>query len=685
MKALNLIIPVIFLIICQNCFAQVEETVERMAENEENETDFAELQEQWMQLVQHPVNLNAAGEEDLLKIPGISLTQVRNLLDYRNTYQEFFSVYELMAVAGFDSLKIQKIQPYIFIKPVSDGPVFSIKNLFRYSRQSILIRYGQTFPSSQAYQTINPKTGAPIEPVYPGSPQHYYFRYAFSWSDKIQIGLAGEKDAGEQFFRGRQSLGMDYYSGYISLSNIGILKNLTLGTFRAGFGQGLTFSSGSSMGSFPGFLSNISYSGGVRGSTSVSEYRYLKGLCATFKIKKLEITGFFSSHRMDGNVTQRDSITGKVLAISSIQETGYHRTKAEKEDQNALSELLCGGNINYTGKFYKLGMSGYYSKWSAKLLPAYHPYNQFSFSGNENFALGLDYQFRFRFVYLFGEVTRCLNGKTAFIAGLNAEPDTRVRISIIYRNYPSGFQNLYSNAFGQQSSNSNETGIYAGIKADLHPKLTVSAYADIYEFPWLRYRNARPGIGFEFGILLTSPLLKTLSLSGKYFYSEGSVNTSAENGNIWKIVNTNRHNLRIQADVNLLPELNLRSRIEFNQTAGERQPNRSGYLIFQDIQYKPIKFPAGGTFRYSLFDIPTYAERIYTYEPEVLYGFSVPAFYGKGMRVCLLINGKVTKKLRCWVKGAMTRYFDRQVIGSGNNSIQGQIRWDLTVQLMLNL
>jgi len=86
-----------------------------------------------------------------------------------------------------------------------------------------------------------------------------------------------------------------------------------------------------------------------------------------------------------------------------------------------------------------------------------------------------------------------------------------------------------------------------------------------------------------------------------------------------------------------------------------------------------------------LFDIPTYAERIYTYEPEVLYGFSVPAFYGKGMRVCLLLNGRVTKKLRCWVKGAMTRYFDRQVIGSGNNSIQGQIRWDLTIQLMLNL
>ena len=680
-----LLIILLFLSCSLPARTQVEETIERMAENAENEPDYAELQEQLIELSQHPVNLNSAGEEDLLKIPGISQTQVKNLLEYRNTYQEILTIYELMAVPGFDSLSVQKILPYIIIKPVSKSPRFSIKNLFRYSHHSLLIRYGQTFPSSQAYLGTDPETGLQMEPDYPGSPQHYYFRYVFSWSDKIQIGLSGEKDPGEQFFRGRQSSGMDYYAGYISLTNLGILKNLTIGTFRAGFGQGLTFSSGSSMGSVPGFPGNISYSGGVRGSTSVSESQYLRGLCATFKIKRMEITGFVSYHFLDGNIIQKDSITGKILAVSSIQETGYHRTPAEQEDQDALSELLCGGNINYTGKFYKLGISGYYSKWSAKLLPSVHPYNQFSFSGNESYALGFDYQFRFRYVYLSGELTRCQNGKIALLAGLNAEPDSRVRLSLIYRNYPSGFQNIHSNAFGQQSSNANESGIYAFIRVDLHPKLSVSAYADIYKFPWLRYRNDVPGHGFESGLLLNSPLTKTLNLSLRYFYSEGSINSSLETGNTHKVISTRRQNLRIQSDFILMPELNMKSRIEINFTSGEEQPGRSGFLFYQDFQYRPMKFPIGGAFRYAIFDIPTYAERIYTYEPEVLYGFSVPAFYGKGMRVCLLLNGKLSRNLRCWVKAGMTRYFDRNVMGSGADAINGAIKWDLSVQLMLHL
>ncbi len=686
MKAKYLIMIFVILFHWNISYAQeVEEAIERMAEYTESTPDFEELQEQWIQLTQHPVDLNSAKEDDLRNIPGISEVQIKNLLEYKTAYGEILSVYELMAVSGFDSLSIMKIRPYFIIRPISTNPHFSLKNLFRFSRQSLLVRYGQTFPNSMAYQKADPDTGDHLDPVYPGSPQHYYFRYTFSWYDKIQIGLAGDKDPGEQFFRGEQSSGMDYYSGYISLSNLGILKNLTVGTFRAGFGQGLTFGSGSSMGSVPGFLSGLSYNPAARGSISVSESNYLKGLTTTFRIRKLEITGFISYHNLDANITKTDSVSGKALEFSSLGSSGYHRTSTEIADRNSITELLTGGNINFTGRFYKIGMSGYYSRWSASLKPKTAVYNQFALRGNESYAYGLDYQVRLNPVFLFGEISRCQSGKIAFIAGLNAEPDSRVKMRIIYRNYPAGFANRWANAFGQQSSNNNESGIYAAVQAELHTRLMLSAYADIYRYPWLRYNTSRPSPALEFGIQLNSPITRSLTLSARYFYTESSSNEDNSVKNTEKIIRSSRQNLRIRIDWIPQTEIILNSRIELNRTEGGNEPERMGYLICQDIHYKPVKFPLGLIFRYALFDIPTYNERIYTYEPEVLFGFSVPAFYGQGMRVCALLNGKVNRQLKCWVKAGMTRYFNRNILGSGQDSVNSNTKFDLIVQLMLQL
>jgi hypothetical protein len=110
-----------------------------------------------------------------------------------------------------------------------------------------------------------------------------------------------------------------------------------------------------------------------------------------------------------------------------------------------------------------------------------------------------------------------------------------------------------------------------------------------------------------------------------------------------------------------------------------------GYLFYQDIGFRPTRFPAAFVLRYALFNIPGYDQRIYTYEPEVLFGYSVPAFYGNGYRICLLVSGRITRHLSWWVRGAMTRYQDRETIGSGLDEITGDKKFDLSVQLMLRL
>ncbi|MBL0144814.1 MAG: hypothetical protein IPP48_02690 [Chitinophagaceae bacterium] len=52
--------------------------------------------------------------------------------------------------------------------------------------------------------------------------------------------MLGEKDAGEQFFKGNQKQGFDFYSTHLFARNIGIVKALALGDFTVNMGQGLT-------------------------------------------------------------------------------------------------------------------------------------------------------------------------------------------------------------------------------------------------------------------------------------------------------------------------------------------------------------------------------------------------------------------------------------------------------------
>jgi hypothetical protein len=47
---------------------------------------------------------------------------------------------------------------------------------------------------------------------YLGSPPKLFFRYRYQDKNLLQYGIVGDKDAGEQFFKGAQKYGFDFYS-----------------------------------------------------------------------------------------------------------------------------------------------------------------------------------------------------------------------------------------------------------------------------------------------------------------------------------------------------------------------------------------------------------------------------------------------------------------------------------------
>ena len=61
----------------------------------------------------------------------------------------------------------------------------------------------------------------------------------------------------------------------------------------------------------------------------------------------------------------------------------------------------------------------------------------------------------------------------------------------------------------------------------------------------------------------------------------------------------------------------------------------NGYMFYQDIKYKPLFGKITFSSRYILFNTSTYDSRIYAYESDVLYGYSIPSYYGKEVRFTL--------------------------------------------------
>ena len=88
-----------------------------------------------------------------------------------------------------------------------------------------------------------------------------------------------------------------------------------------------------------------------------------------------------------------------------------------------------------------------------------------------------------------------------------------------------------------------------------------------------------------------------------------------------------------------------------NMTLGTRldyklaEPGGSkGVLLLEDINYRARSVPLAFWMRYCVFRTDNYDSRIYTWENDLLYSYSIPALYGKGSRFYFMVSWKIAKK-----------------------------------------
>jgi hypothetical protein len=90
----------------------------------------------------------------------------------------------------------------------------------------------------------------------------------------------------------------------------------------------------------------------------------------------------------------------------------------------------------------------------------------------------------------------------------------------------------------------------------------------------------------------------------------------------------------------------------------DREQGFLGYVQSAFSVFRKLKV----TTRYQYFETASYSSRMYAYEPDVLSGFSIPAFSGMGSRFLLILGYPVSKKLNIWCRWARLASYPQQVI-----------------------
>lgn len=655
----------------QDIPVQLQQQLENLTHANEEETEDDTYWQQLERFSKHPLNLNLADAEDLKELGVLNELQIENFLRYRNLFGKLVDVHELQAVPSWQPAMIRRLMPFITIAAVFTANE-SLAKRFRRGSHSFLLRIAQVLERAKGFTRSDAGTG------YQGSPQKIFARYRYTYKNLLQFGWLGDKDAGESFFKKAQRYGFDFNSFHLFARKIGIVETLALGDFTVNMGQGLIHWQSLAFKKSGETMAVKRQSPVLRPYNSAGEFNFHRGLGITVRKKSVEVTGFVSFRKLSANLAA-DTIQ-QHMTVSSIQTSGYHRTVAEIADKNILNQFAAGASTRYKTSGWQFGINAVYYKFSIPIEKRDEPYNLYAIKGSSWYNYSIDYSYTYRNIHLFGEIAGDKNFHTAFINGCLISIDPRVDISFVYRQLAKEYQALNANAFSENASPSNENGLYAGLSIRPVTGWKLDAYADVYQFPWLKYLVDASSYGKDFFVQLTYTPDKKLEMQTRIIRSSRLVDSP---GNI-TVMNylsvMQRSGWQIQMNYAMSAVFTFRSRLQLLWLQGNSKEN--GFSFFMDGIYKPPTKPFSFSVRLQYFETTGYNSRLYAYENDVLYSNAIPALFGAGYRYYLIIQGKPVKGVSLGLRYAGTAYTSQSVIGTGLDQIAGTSKTEVKIQLL---
>lgn len=639
-----------------------EKWYEAIADQEEADPEtLDDVYELLNGMASNPININDTKREELEVFPFLSSQQVMDIMDYLDRYGPMKSKNELSAIESLDFYRRRLLACFIVVGEKKEDKSFNLKNVLRYGKSEFM-----AYSSIPTYKRKGDVNG------YLGYQYKHWLRYGFTYRDKLKFGIVASQDAGEPFFANKNGMGYDYYSPYLVVGDVGPFSKIALGRYKVSVGMGLVVNMGFGLGkmsmlqSFGGKTNNT-----VCAHSSRSEASYLQGAAATLRLNKsLHLTGFVSCRKVDATLNDDGS-------VSTLIYSGYHRSEGEMEKKNNTTMSDFGVSMAFDKNDFHLGATALSTHIDRKLSPNTSAlYRRFYPQGHDFFTSSIDYSFRRYPFFASGETALDGRGHLATINTLTFCCSPQVSLILLHRFFSLKYNAIHAYAFSEGGRVQNESGLYAGLEWKPRYGSLVSVYLDYAYFPWARYLVSQSSRSFD-GFVSSMLKFGSLTLLARYRVHRRQRDTyetvlTKIKPLVWKT--EQRARLGLAWDNGFV-----RTSTQIDASMSECETVSRGIMFSESLGVTFGKLTVNGSFKYYITD--DYDSRVYSYESGPLYSFSMPSFYGRGIRYSLYIRWKPVDALTLYAKVGVTDYFDRDVIGSGLQQIDASSACNLELQL----
>ena len=605
------------------------------------------------------MNINAISREDLERLPFLTAQQIEDICAYAYSHAPIRSAGELAMIPSLDAKRRKLLLQFLSFGPKPGRRLLPpIDSVFKYGQSELVGMFNAPLYTRRGYRE-----------GYAGPKYKHWLRYTFRYGSRLKAGLTASQDPGEPFFAGRNRLGYDYYSFYFQLKDMGRLRSLVLGRYRLRLGQGLIMNN---LGLFGKLYAIGSLSRGgtwMYGHSSRAEADYLQGGAATVRVARgLDLTAFVSWRKIDATLN-KDS-----ASIATLLKSGYHRTRSEIDRQRNAAMFVAGGNAHYSRGGFHVGMSGYFASLSLPLQPDNGQlYRRYYPQGSRFWNASVDYGYtsgRFSFS---GETA---TGSTKAVATLNAASyrlSGALTLIALQRFYSYKYRALFGRSFSEGGQVNNESGVYVG--AEWHPSAawSVLAYVDAAHFPWARYGVSASSNAWDNLVEVTGKVGK-VALSGRYRLKYRQKDNADGTALVGQTLHRGRLNMKLGVGD---WSFNTQGDVAYSSSAADS----FGWMLTESVIYSWPWGKAAAVAGY--FDTDSYDSRIYSYRGWLLYTWTFPSFSGRGMRWALSLKADAGRHVTFLARVRGLKYFDRSVISSGLQAIDGSSATELELQMRL--
>lgn len=593
------------------------------AVTELGEIDYEQLQSDLYTLHESPIDLNHTSEEELSQLHFLSPRQIDDILLYADKHP-FESLYELRMIQSLADYEIRDLLPFVYINAEGNKrETLHPKEVFTNAKHELLARVDAR--NIEAYEGTDP--------------MYVQTRYRFDYQRRVIFGLQLRRPAGGD----AQSL---QYGAYLQLSDIGHLHTLVAGNFQASFGQGLV-------------LAPVFRSGKSAYVTSVGQTT--EGLRYYSSVDGEGLHGAGATLRWEWNKSTRLDVSA-LYSLKRANDSTWHH--------------LVGANVTVRHKRLQVQLTAIENIWSDSIHPYRNAaYNQHYFRGYNQAVLGASVRYNHGWLDLFGEVATAQNKITnqqsqitnekwgiGIIAGSRFYPTQGISLLALYRYYSPFFDNALGYAFSETSRLGDENGGYLGFEISRLKNWRFWGYGDLFYFSGPKYGIPQyPSLGYDalFETQYHSPITNDKSQMANSQWSlafrlrakkKGANSTYSTRA--WFDCQYNGWSFRTNIDANLVQ----------SPITNEQSPITYGVSVFQDLAYNfqmangKSQIPLSLRLRLQFFDAQNWDNRIYCYEYDVLYAYSIPAVYGLGGRAFLCLRWQILPQLTLYFRASETLY-----------------------------